>query len=150
MDEVCYARLSRSDLWEIEPLWRRLNEMHADTSPHFGALYERLTFDQRMGGLFRLAEDELYILTASTGSVMVGYVVAVAQEARGEIESLFVEQTSRRQGIGKSLCEQALAWMRERECRTMVVAVSFGNENVIPFYRSLGFCERLLYLQHKE
>ncbi|HOG64259.1 MAG TPA: GNAT family N-acetyltransferase [Spirochaetota bacterium] len=150
MDGITFKRISRRGLWEIEPLWQRLNALHADVSPHFGDLHENLTFDRRMGGLFRLEDQDLHILAACSESRMIGYVVAVVYEGRGEIESLFVDEAFRRRGIGRELCVRSMSWMRERECRTMVVAVSFGNESVIPFYRSLGFCERMVYLQHKE
>jgi ribosomal protein S18 acetylase RimI-like enzyme len=147
---VKYKRLKRAKISEIKPLWEMLNAMHAETSRDFGQVYRDLSFEQGMGNLARLVEDDIYILTAQTGDgKIVGYIVAFSSEGRGEIDSLFVDLGFRHQGIGRRLCEVAMDWMRERECRSMVVALSVGNEKALPFYQSLGFCQRLVYLQHK-
>ena len=55
------------------------------------------------------------------------------------LEDLFVEDSARRSGLGRSLVEFAIERAEERGCRRIELDVSDANEAGISLYQSLGF-----------
>ncbi len=41
----------------------------------------------------------------------------------------------------------ALEWLEQQNCETIRVSIAEGNEDVLDFYRSFGFAERLIVMQ---
>ena len=88
-----------------------------------------------------LEDNACDLLVAEKAGVVVGYVLAsdsVTLFANGvvtELLELFVEETHRRQGIGRGLVEQAVANAGNRGS----VEVTVPTRRAGPFYLSLGF-----------
>jgi ribosomal protein S18 acetylase RimI-like enzyme len=59
--------------------------------------------------------------------------------ARAHLLSMWVAQTHRRAGVGRSLVEAVLEWARTMNVRTMHLLVTSNNSGAIEFYRQLGF-----------
>jgi ribosomal protein S18 acetylase RimI-like enzyme len=73
----------------------------------------------------------------------VGYCISSTDASNtGEVESLYVRERWRRQGIGRRLLEAALAWLDGQGVDCKVVCVADGNEHAIAFYRRFGFLPR--------
>ncbi len=69
--------------------------------------------------------------------------------ARVEITDLGVREDLRRRGIGRALCDAALAWASERGQRRVEVRVAAGNAEGQGFWRALGFRDLMDVLQRR-
>ena len=134
----------------IRPLWEKLNKIHLDDSTYFKEHYQSFTFEKRCKSFLEM--DPAYVkikaFENSQGTV-VGYCIATAVNGTGEIESLFVDDNYRKQGLGKKLVEHTLAWLKANHCVTIGVSVAEGHESVFDFYKQFGFYPRRIYLQMK-
>ncbi len=66
----------------------------------------------------------------------------------GVIESCWVEEDSRRQGIGRLLVEEAESWLRAEGAQRLRLGVAARNEDAQHFWQQLGFRPyRLRYLR---
>lgn len=80
----------------------------------------------------------------------VGYCISTIDEKKvGEIESIFVEEAFRNDGIGGRLMQKTLDWMDAEQVRMKRVCVVVGNENAYPFYTKYGFFPRTSVLVQK-
>ena len=84
------------------------------------------------------------VAVAETGAGVVNGFVAWAldlQRRHGEIDTLAVRESARRHGLGRALCEHAIAAMREQ--RIEVVGLGTGGDwfhaPARALYESLGF-----------
>src|SRR5208282_4502151 len=88
----------------VGPLWLQLRQHHADVSPRWSSQLFTVSFAERRAGLIAKAGKGLLVVLASAGDQDVGYCVStVAADAQGEIDSLFVQSTHRKLGIGHAL-----------------------------------------------
>jgi len=115
-----------SDRQQLLALWANT---FGDTGPHNQPefmLNSKLAID-----------DNIYI--ASNSAELIGTIIAGYDGHRGWLYSLAVEQSSRRQGIGRQLVEFAVNKLRAMGCAKVNLQVREENREVISFYRSLGF-----------
>jgi ribosomal protein S18 acetylase RimI-like enzyme len=82
--------------------------------------------------------DNLFFV-AESGEKILGTVMAGWDGHRGWIYSLAVENSRRREGIGRDLVTHAVKRLTERDCPKVNLQVMPGNESVVGFYRKLGF-----------
>lgn len=135
----------------VEPLWRKLVEHHKVRSEHFRHEFETIDFDIRK----RMLEDK-----ARNGTVWVeiaedlvnrkpvGYCISsIDRYKQGELESIYVENEFRGQGIGENLVKRSLGWMDQQGARNKTVVVATGNEEVLGFYKRFGFLPRQILLK---
>jgi len=57
------------------------------------------------------------------------------------IEELVVDPAAQGKGVGRALCERAIARARERDCRKIVVTSNRAEIDPAGFYASVGFQE---------
>jgi GNAT superfamily N-acetyltransferase len=149
--EYISADITRIEL--IRPLWDQLNRHHLANARTFKDHYERWTFDDRKAYFAKVAKTGLLRvdLAMDKGSGRyVGYCISsLAEDGDGEIESVYVEEAFRTQGIGSALVTRALAWLTENRSARIRVSVADGNEDVFPFYQEFGFHPRLTVLERK-
>ena len=140
--------ISKEELHRIEHLWKRLNELHYQDSHFFKEHYRTFTFNERIKKFHRFDAKDIKIdaVQNETGT-LVGYCISTIQDAVGEIDSLFVDESIRGTGIGKQLVENALQWMRARACERIIVSVAEGHESVFGFYEKFGFYPKLTTLE---
>lgn len=79
---------------------------------------------------------------AEYGERIVGFIVASCLRGMAELESVVVAQEKRRQGIGRALCTQALAWAQGQAADLMELEVRAESAGAQSLYRSLGFVEQ--------
>lgn len=67
----------------------------------------------------------------------------------GYLEGWFVDESFRRQGIGRELVRFAEDWARRKGCTEIASDAEFGNEASLAAHRILGFMEtsRLVHLR---
>ena len=145
MADVTFIELGPESLELIRPLWEKLNDHHLVRSPNFRQHYEQMTFDIRKADL--LKKERLNIILAICNRAPVGYCVCTVAGETGEVDSIFVEDTYRRSGIGEQLMYRAIAWLKAAGVKKLIVAVAAGNEAAIAFYESFGFMPRMTVLQ---
>jgi GNAT superfamily N-acetyltransferase len=146
-----------TDIREIElirPLWIQLNECHHERAKAFKQYYEHWTFDDRKTYFEKLAAAgplrlELAFDT-DAGRYVGDCVSSLPEEKTGEIESIFVEERYRSQGIGSALVIRALAWLDANGSVRNRVSVGDGNEEAWVFYRKFGFYPRITVLEQEK
>ena len=143
-------RITKDRMDVIKPLWEKLNAVHSAESPYFGHHFETLTFSKRMHKFDTVDEDDILIEIVKRDDVPCGYCITTVIHDIGELESLFVDEEERGNGLGRILAHRSIEWMKERKCREIKVSVSYGHESVFGFYQKMGFYPRLTYLQLKE
>jgi len=153
MVEITYVSGNESLIDEIAPLWEELNRQHLGLSTYFRDYYEVSKFEDRKRGLQqRTCGGELRVdIALDVSKRPIGYcVTSIDQWLTGEIESLFVDQHNRGQGIGTTLMEKALNWLNVKGAKRNIVAVAVGNEQVYTFYEHFSFFPRRTLLEQKK
>lgn len=144
----------------VRPLWKKLNALHAEKSPHFADAFDKRKFLERKEQLKNKAikGQLLVILTVTNADKRIGYCVCsvdkesfVSGTAKvGEIDSMFILASYRRQGIGRKLVNRCMEWFEKKEVEKVVVSVGVGNEEVLKFYKSFGLLPRAILLEQKK
>ena len=79
---------------------------------------------------------------------IVAYCVSTVSRAGvGEIDSIFIDEDWRGQGVGTELMRRALAWLNKMGAKSKVVSVMCENEKALAFYRRFDFHPRAVLLQ---
>jgi ribosomal protein S18 acetylase RimI-like enzyme len=131
-------------------LWRQMMEHHRRldarfaTSPHGPQAFE---------GYVRkcLRSRSCRVLVAEEEDRVAGYAIVTILENQkvfalgrfGFVVELCVDESARRQGIGRRLWEAAVAWCREKGVTVVQMNVSTLNEEARRFWRSVGCREYL-------
>jgi ribosomal-protein-alanine N-acetyltransferase len=65
----------------------------------------------------------------------------------GEVNEIYIVPRWRRKGLGRSMMEHALGWMRDKGIRTVRVETATSNEAALKFYKEYGFKPNYMILQ---
>ncbi len=82
---------------------------------------------------------DLFVVAETPTGEIIGAVMAGFDGRRGLIYHLAVAQAYRRQGIGRALMEEIEARLRARGCLRAYLMVVPGHDDVLTFYRNLGW-----------
>jgi ribosomal protein S18 acetylase RimI-like enzyme len=129
----------------IKPLWERLNSMNVERSLYFGVRHRNLTFEERMRTVHRKASGGVarVEVVLNGADVPIGYCVAtIDPEHNGEVDSIYVEEGERDQGVGGDLLDRAIDWMRAFPVQRTFLSVTVGNVDAPRFYERHGFRPR--------
>jgi ribosomal-protein-alanine N-acetyltransferase len=69
----------------------------------------------------------------------VGKMIGSGPEGVGELESVAVDLTARRGGVGRALCEAVIDWCRRRGAGVVELEVRAASDGAIALYNGLGF-----------
>lgn len=86
-----------------------------------------------------LTNPAFICLSALNGEKAVGYVMMYNAADEGEIANLAVTKEMRRQGIGETLMEHAIALAKDNGVATMYLEVRSSNIGARSLYEKLGF-----------
>ena len=139
-----YRALPRHALHQIKDLWQQLNAHHLHKSVYCKRHFASFTFEERMAALDE--KDSVSVFCAVTNGRIIGYCLCSVQRGTGEIDFLFIAEEARGAGIGGRLVEMATSWLEESGAEKLLVRVSHGNEEALPFYAKYGFHPRLIVL----
>jgi GNAT superfamily N-acetyltransferase len=112
--------------------------VHAEKSPHFAEAFAKTSSLERKAELENKAVKGqlLVILAVTKADECIAYCVcSFDKESRdsgtrrvGEIDSMFVSVSYRRQGIGRKLVKRCIEWFEKNESQKVIVFVGVGNE----------------------
>ena len=142
------------DLEKIRELWGGLNRHHHSKSRHFRQHYESWGFGDRKVHFEKIARSGKFRIDLAYDDEKKSYagycVSSVSDEGYGEIESIFIDENYRSQGIGARLVSAALSWMDSEGAEKKRVAVADGNEDAWVFYQKFGFYPRMMVLEQTD
>jgi ribosomal protein S18 acetylase RimI-like enzyme len=137
----------------VAPLWKKLTRHHAGISLFFSDQFLSMKWPERRADLrekARLGKLHIVMARLAPNKACVGYCVgAISPKGHAEIESLFVAEKFRKQGIGSALVKKVLEWFEHEKAKSMMVNVAIGNEHAFEFYRQWGFYPRVTTLVRK-
>ena len=83
----------------------------------------------------------LFVAVPVTGQpAILGFAVGVVHPAGdSELESVAVEESLQRRGIGGALCTAVAEWCRQQGARELLLEVRASSVGAIALYRRLGF-----------
>ena len=149
--KIRYSHGDQALLDKIKLLWEELNKHHCQHSLNFKDHYNQMTFKKRKFDLLQKSlsgKMRVDLAVDEVSGCTVGYCVSsINREKTGEIESIFVNVTYRRLGIGDSLIRNALSWLDKEEAVAKIVEVGEGNEHSLGFYARYGFLPRKTVLK---
>jgi ribosomal-protein-alanine N-acetyltransferase len=143
--EICVRQAVVEDAAAILEIERSCAE-----APHWSESVWAQVFSQavREGVLPSIPRPQRMCFVAEQAEEMAGFVVisivGVAGTGHGvaEMESLAVREAARRQGVGRSLCLQAILRARMMGAGSMQLEVRSASVAAMALYRSLGFVEQ--------
>lgn len=151
MENIIFIETGALDLDLIQPLWEKLNQYHREQKSDFKEHYVNFTFPERAKTLLNKSlRGAMHISRGKDkeSGVMVAYcVTTISQDNEGEIDSIYVEEGYRGQGIGAELIKRSLKWMDDKRVNKKTVRVSIGNKEAVEFYKRYGFRPRSLTLE---
>ncbi|MBP2645768.1 MAG: Acetyltransferase [Firmicutes bacterium] len=154
MAKVIFCVGKKELLDVIEPLWLQLIEHHQKVACNFPHAHDKPMYAVRKTELLEVANGgNIRVELARDEEVgeYVGYcVTTLDKEKIGEIQSLFVKQEYRKQGVGDTFMRNAVAWLKENGANSKRLVVGEGNEGVLDFYRRYNFLPRRLVLESVE
>ncbi len=87
----------------------------------------------------KLAVQRELFLVASIDSRVVGTAMAGYDGHRGWVYYVAVSPRNRRQGIGSALMSQVEQRLSEMDCHKLNLQVRASNQEVVAFYKALGY-----------
>lgn len=145
---VEYKDITPAEIELIKDLWNKNKEYHERNEKVFKEMYSKMTFEERMKGIFEKG-GECKITIAKEGKEVYGYSISNIVESVGEVVSLHVLESRRKKGIGKKLTELHIDWMKKENCKEIGLYVACVNESTIKFYQRLGLHPNYTYMQLK-
>lgn len=145
-----YYETDETELDLIKRLWEKLRFHHKMRSKYFFQYYENISFESRKAELMKKAEDGVIrvdIARDSSGEELVGYCVSSIVDDIGEIDSIYVEESFRNEGIGDTLMKRSLYWLNNYGIENILVKLSAGNDDVLRFYSHYGFYPKHIILK---
>lgn len=114
------------DYSAINRIWRETNLDRSETES-LDALATQLAWDSEL------------VMVAERDGAVVGVVVGTIDGTRAYFYRLAVDPKEQGTGIGRKLVEALEARFRQRGVNRVLIMVNQDNEEVIPFYHSLGY-----------
>jgi ribosomal protein S18 acetylase RimI-like enzyme len=87
----------------------------------------------------QLAWDSELVMVAEHDGEVVGVIVGTIDGTRAYFYRLAVDPKVQKSGIGRKLVEAIETRFRQRGVNRVLIMVNQDNEDVIPFYHSLGY-----------
>lgn len=89
--------------------------------------------------LYEAYHDSFFV--AERNCLVVGYVIFRILGGKGHILALATDPRYRKRGIGRTLMEHIINYLRERGIREAWLEVRISNKSAIEFYKRMGFKE---------
>jgi ribosomal-protein-alanine N-acetyltransferase len=108
-------------------------------APHWSeGEYVAMVRADNAGGVVR----RVFFVAEGAGRLLgfaVGKVIGSSDEGLAELESVAVEASARRGGVGRALCAAVAKWCREQGAAALELEVRAGSAGAIALYSGMGF-----------
>lgn len=154
--EVVIRPAVPKDVEVIARLWQSLVDYHRALDPELppatptGALrYARRLEDQLFNPMAR-------VFVAEVNGQLQGYIFGVvvdlapemfSQEPSGFLADIFVEESARREGVGRKLVAALADWFRDKGLSYYEWHAAARNPNALEFWRAMGGREVMLRMR---
>ncbi len=137
---------TRQDVPGITELWKELTDFHSARDPYYQRSPKgHADWAQFAEGVIDGENGAIFIAEHARSTV--GYCLALVQERPpiflkrryGEILDIAVTAKHRREGVGETLLNAAVAWFREQGLCRVELRVSTQNEVSTAFWKGMGF-----------
>jgi diamine N-acetyltransferase len=146
-----FEQVKLAEIAIIKELWEELNQLHLSDTVYFQEHYKNFAFEKRASKFKKKDDRDVFIeIVRDSQKIPVGYCISTVDEDTGEIDSICINHFHRKKGLGEKLIQNAILWLKSKNCKTIKLAVSYGHEVVFEFYKKLGFYPRMTYLELKE
>ena len=135
------------ELPKIKELWNLNERYHREKSKYFSSKDSNVCFQDRIES-WRKAK-EIKITKIESEAELVGYCISVIEKNIGNIESIFIKENLRRNGIGTKAISEHIEWMNKMKCKKINVATVYGNEEAIEFYKKLNLLPKKIVFELK-
>ncbi|MAG34849.1 MAG: hypothetical protein CL878_01145 [Dehalococcoidia bacterium] len=145
-------RAEAADEGAVVDLWDDVRRFHRELEPHWPRrwLYPppdiRSRLAQNLAAYWR-DPDRQTIFVVDTGRRLTGFIRVALMDSwlcPAQVQSLYVDDAYRSQGLGRFLMDRALAWCAEQGADEVGLHVSPSNVSAARFYERLGFHPFLL------
>ena len=151
MESFTIKQGNETELDLVKPLWEKLNQLHVDLSPYFKGRYREMDWNKRKLNLLNKSKKtQLDYVIIPENDEVIGYCISSIDkedDTIGEIDSIYIDETYRKSGLGKQLIERAILWLINNGTETQKIIVGVGNEHVLDFYKQLDFYPLHIVLQ---
>jgi diamine N-acetyltransferase len=144
--QIEYKTIRNEDIDKICILWEKLRNHHMKNSTYFKKRFSEMSFTRRKSDLLgKVVTGKLHIDIAERlpERILVGYCVSSLKEngheKEGEIDSIYIEEECRRNGIGDTFMRLAIDWFNNEQVTIRKIVVAEGNESAYRFYERYGF-----------
>lgn len=129
---------------QIEPVWEELNRLHLQKSAFFSDDFKNFKFLKRKLDLECKAKsgNVRISLFKDEKRTVLGFIIASVTNGIGEIDSICVKSTARKNGIGSMLMSNTMQWFKQVNISKIMVTVVYGNEDAFSFYEKFGLYPR--------
>ena len=153
LSTFAYRVLAEDGFDATRPLWEKLRAHHSPLLAGFRGTTPPFNFAPRKQELIAKAaagKIRIELVSIAPGALDIAYCIStVSADGRGEIDSMFVEESFRGRGIGTELVRHALAWLENAGASSKLVTVAHANEQALAFYKRFGFQPRTILLQQR-
>lgn len=149
MTDLFVRRAVHADLPRIVELFAQVDELHREALPWLFRKLDEPRSREVLESFITAPGCATFVATDAVESPAVGVLVVLLREASkapivrpahvAEIDSLAVEVTARRRGVGRRLVQAALAWARDVQAERTELGVYEFNEQARLFWESMGF-----------
>jgi ribosomal protein S18 acetylase RimI-like enzyme len=141
-------RAGLADLASVHALLDQVDELHARALPWLLRRVDAPPSDDWLRA-FVVESDHAALLAHASDGTPVGLLlclirepgrVSIVRPARvAEIDTLVVDSSFRRQGVGKTLVRAALEWARDSGATRTELGVYEFNDDALRFWHAMGF-----------
>ena len=146
--QIKQTDLSEIDL--IQPLWEKLNLLHFDLSQNFKHRFADMSWEKRKTKLLDKSEEIMIETVRDENNILIGYCISSIEKGNnltGEIDSVYIEESHRKSGLGTQLIQNAIDWLTTKGTVEQKLLVGIGNEKVLDFYKQFDFYPLHIVLQ---
>ncbi len=142
-NNINYVRLAKDEVSTLKDLWIELNDYHIPIVTTFKERFENVSFERHLDYL--LSFDVVFSYVALDTSQIIGFIIIICKQKTAEIDSIFVKEEYRNQGIGNGLMTRALKEV-VGIYDEIIIRVAEGNEQ--PFHSQNHFKKRYTLFQY--
>lgn len=135
------------DLEQIVSIMMQISELHYEKTPDIFKNKTQIQVEKEVIENLNHTEKNILVATDETSKIYGILIYQVKEVINHEnlkdskvllIKELGVDETFKRQGIGKELIEKAEKIAKKLECKRIELNVWEFNENAIKFYEAIG------------